>query len=600
MEGNKTVSDKKIHVDHEAGKFIIYCPMWANDSLNGIDPKRWSKAKRAWSAPALRKNVEAIEALKPLATFTDAAIVAVDKAKEKLAVMAAPGDGFPSWYKFKTEPRSHQTRALNKCFGKPAFALHMDRGTGKSKVAIDVASALRMEGRIAAALVIVRRTLRLNWVGYDHGTEVGQREGFIGHSPIDCSFHLPDGGDASAMKKYRQWLDQDHDFPVLIVSVESLSQGGAMEIIKSYLMAHTKVMAIIDESQDIANHAAIRSEKAHSVGRMTEFRMTCTGSPISTGPMNLFSQFEFLDPNIIGIGDFYAFRNRYAIMGGFPNPKTGKPTQIIGYQNMDELATILAPYVFECRKSEVLDLPPKVYERRHVQLTPEQRALYKQIKKEESYEFNGSEVAIQNTLELALRLQQVTGGFISSTKKEAIPLTERFKKTTEWIEVIPPEKNPKLREVLDVATMGKAMIVWCAYRQEIAMVVEALRREYPDELVLEVHGDISDEDRDYAKMMFQSGKCTKLVGNTATGGTGLTFTAAEIMVYYNNTEKMIDREQSEDRAHRDGLKHSVLYIDLIAEKTVDVTIMASIEEKMDLAEYVRLNIRKASDLLGEG
>ena len=36
--------------------------------------------------------------------------------------------------------------------------------------------------------------------------------------------------------------------------------------------------------------------------------------------MNLFMQFEYLDPNIIGIGDYYAFRNRYAIMGGYRDP----------------------------------------------------------------------------------------------------------------------------------------------------------------------------------------------------------------------------------------------------------------------------------------
>jgi SNF2 family DNA or RNA helicase len=597
-------NEKKIHVDFEAGKFLIYCPPWANDALNSIDPKRWSKAKRAWSAPAIRRNVEAVEALKAVAEFSEKAIAGIEDAKAKLAAMKEPGKGFPAWYPFKTQPLAKQVQALNKAYGLTEFAMHMDRGTGKSKVAIDLSTALRMEAKIAAVLVIVRRSLRLNWVGYDVGTEVGQREGFIGHCPIPVSCYLPDGGDEAAMKKYQKWLKEDHEFPILIMSVESFSQGGAMKIAESFLTAHANVMTMIDESQDIANHDAIRSKRAHQIGRMSEYRLTLTGSPISTGPMNLFSQFEFLNPNVIGLGDYYAFRNRYALMGGFPNPKTGKPTEIIGYQNMDELAILLAPYVFECRKSEVIDLPPKVFERVSVQLSAEQRALYRQIKKEQSYEFGDKTIEVQNTLELALRLHQVCGGFISFTDKKIVdrgPGREpKVEKTTQWKQIIPAEKNAKLQELFRYTDMGKPTIIWAAYKPEIAMIVEALKARYPNDMVVEIHGTIPDDQREINKALFQEGKALRLVGNTQTGGTGHTLTAAEMMLYWNNTEKMLDREQSEDRAHRHGLKHSVLYVDFVTEKTVDETIIHSIEEKMDLAEYIRQNIRRASDLLGEG
>jgi hypothetical protein len=50
---------------------------------------------------------------------------------------------------------------------------------------------------------------------------------------------------------------------------------------------------------------------------------------------------------------------------------------------------------------------------------------------------------------------------------------------------------------------------------------------------------------------------------------------------------MVDRQQSEDRAHRKGLNHPVLYVDIVAEKTIDVTIMKAIKEKVDLTTYVR-------------
>lgn len=591
---------KNINIHYENGKFLVRCPIYANDALNGLSSKRWVKARRIWSVPALRRNITAINDLRPLATFTQEAEAALIEHNERLDQLITPSIGFPAWYKYKTKPRKHQETGANKAYGKNEFALFMDRGTGKSKLAIDLATALRMEGKIQAVMVIVRRSLRLNWVGYDHGDGTGQKEGFIGHCPIECSFHLPNGGDESAKKVYGGWLGEDHDFPVLIMSTESFSQGGAVTIAKSFLQSHIKVMVIVDESHDFGNHDSIRSKALHDLGLMAEYKLVLTGTPIMTGPMNLYSQFEFLNPNIIGIGDYYAFRNRYAVMGGFPNPKTGKPTQIIGYQNMDELAALLAPYVYEVRKSEVLDLPPKVFERRALQMTPEQKELYKKIKREKKYVHDGSDVDISNTLELALRLHQICGGFISRTVSEMVDGKNgpKVKKTTTWTQIIPPERNPKMMELLDIAADGdQSMIIWAAYKPEIEMIVGQLRNKFPSDIVVEMHGGISDEDREKNKILFQSKKARFLVGSTQAGGTGHTLTAAEIVYYWNNTEKMIDREQSEDRAHRDGLNHSVLYIDAMMENTVDGTIRDSIDAKMDLAEYIRLKIREVGDSL---
>lgn len=594
------MNKEDIRIDYADGKFRIKCPFWANDSLNGLIAKRWNKKDRDWSVPSLRANLKVLEALLPLADFT---VKALDALKDGLtnATTIIPQGGFPLWYKFKTEPLAHQRKALNKAYGQKGFALHMCRGTGKSKVAIDIASALYLENKITAVLVLVRRSLRFNWMGYDHGMELGQREGFIGHCPLKCDFHLPNGGDAKAMLKFKKWLNIDEPLSILIMSIESLSLGDAYEIAKAYLRVHPKVFVIIDESSDIANHSAVRSKKAHSIGMQSAYRMTCTGTPISTGPMNLYSQFEFLDPDIIGMGDFYAYRNRYAIMGGFSHPKTGRPTQIIGYRNMDELAALVAPYVYECQKSEVLDLPPKVYERRYVQLTAEQSRLYKQIKKDKMFVLGDSAAIVQNALELALRLQQITGGIISHKvdKLEISPAAgeQRVRRDTVWKQIIPPESNPKIAEVLSIAEEGKPTIIWCVYRMEIAMVAAALKQQFPNEEVLEIHGGIDERGREEVKQKFQSGQARLLVGNTASGGVGLTLTACEIMVYFNNSQRMIDRLQSEDRAHRHGLTHSVLYIDLIAENTVDVTVMEAIEAKVDLAEYVRLNIRRANELI---
>jgi SNF2 family DNA or RNA helicase len=133
------------------------------------------------------------------------------------------------------------------------------------------------------------------------------------------------------------------------------------------------------------------------------------------------------------------------------------------------------------------------------------------------------------------------------------------------------------------------------------MVCEALRERYGRDAVVEIHGGISENDRDHnVQNLFQTGKARFLVGNAATGGVGLNMTRAELVVYYSNSFSFTDREQSEDRAHRIGQTRSVTYIDIIAEGTVDAAVNQALREKKDVSEFVRTSINDRNDrnLLG--
>lgn len=578
--------DQKITVDydHISERFIIKCPYWANDSLNNLPTKRWLKAKGAWGAPLIRRNVEFIAAQlrdTGLAAFSEKAHDKLDEVIIKLTTMNVV-DGFPAWYPFKRPPRAHQDKCLNKWYGNEGFACFMDRGTGKTFTTISIACALRMEDKIDAMIVVCKLSGRRNW-----------EEEWAEDGTIPASFHFPN---TNKKKEFHKWLVTPHDMKVMVIGIESLSAGGMAGMMNEFANSHTKVMMVIDEAHMISNHKAKRAIECVLMRKSTSYRAILTGTPISTGPLNLYMQFEFLDPDIIGIGDFYAFRNRYAVMGGYRDPKSGKPMQIVGYQNIEELTNTVAPYTFECRKSDVLDLPPKIFKKSYITMTKEQRILYDKIKKEQSYAWNGEEVTCENVLGVALRLHQVCGGYVTTYREEQGP-NDKIKRISTVHEIVSWDKNPKVLDMLDYAADGKAMIIWCAYRAEIAACVEALKTTFPDRVVREIHGGASEAERNQAKDEFQSGKCTYLVGNTATGGASLTLTACEIMYYFNNTEKMVDREQSEDRAHRDGLKHSVLYVDSIAEKTVDETIIKSLSMKVNLSDYIRNHIASANKLL---
>ena len=146
------------------------------------------------------------------------------------------------------------------------------------------------------------------------------------------------------------------------------------------------------------------------------------------------------------------------------------------------------------------------------------------------------------------------------------------------------------------------MIVWCRFVEEIVMVTEALQEKYGKSGVVQIYGEITEEQRDHnVQDLFQQGKARFLVGNAATGGVGLNMTRAETVVYFSNSFSFTDREQSEDRAHRIGQTKSVTYIDLIAEGTVDSVVVQALREKKDVSEFVRVSINDKNkiDLFGD-
>lgn len=568
-----SIPQPKIHVRLEDGgaRLLVTCPIWANDWVKAFPSRRWLKGARAWACPIIRRNVEYARELQRMAgvEFTEDAVAALDRHEKEVANTRGKG-AFPAWFPFKTKPQKHQVLALDKGYPLTAYALFMDMGTGKSFTAIALNSAWRMEGQITAWVIVCKLSLRRNWLG-----ELAK------HCAIPYDAYLPD---TDKERQYNAWLSAPHDFKILIVGVESLSAGKMASLVEKFITVNSKVSMTVDESSYIAGYKALRSKECVRLGAQCVRRQALTGTPIPDSPLNLFMQFEFLDSNIIGIGDYYAFRNRYAVMGGYkPDPKMKTGIQVLGYQNLEELTQTVAPYTFQVQKSEVYDLPPKRYKQHVVQMTKKQRAMYDQIRREEEYTHRGKASTIQTCLELELRLHQVCGGWVGVEQG----VDKKGKRVYKAERVIPAKENPKLLELADIIehTGRKQGIVWCVYDGEIDDCVALLRGF--GKRVGQLHGRIPEADRQPTVDAFEKGEIDWVVGNAGTGGMGYTMNAASVVIYYNNTNKLIDRLQSEDRPHRYGQTKSVLFIDLVVEKSADVVRLRAIAAKQDLATFVR-------------
>ncbi len=150
-------------------------------------------------------------------------------------------------------------------------------------------------------------------------------------------------------------------------------------------------------------------------------------------------------------------------------------------------------------------------------------------------------------------------------------------------------KHRRIEEFIDVMDeMEGKVIIWANYVHDIKEITKALENEYGEGCVVQYYGEVSSEDRQTAIKEFQdpNSNVKYFIGNTQTGGYGITLTAASNVIYYSNSYDLEKRLQSEDRAHRIGQHKPVTYVDLIAEKTVDEKIIKALRKKINIASTI--------------
>ena len=295
-----------------------------------------------------------------------------------------------------------------------------------------------------------------------------------------------------------------------------------------------------------------------------------TGSPITKNPLDLYTQCLFLDPFLLDFQSYYAFRNRYAEM------KTmhvrGRSIQVVHkFQNLGELSESLKNFSYRVLKEDCLDLPPKNFIKRYVTLTPDQKKIYEQMKKEAIATLNGKVTSTMTVLTQLMRLHQITCGHFKADDG-----------TTQSIE------SNRLNELMSVLeeTEGKA-IIWANYQLSVGEIIQRIIKEYGEDSYVHYYGLTSQEDRqDFIRKFQNDPKCRFLVGTTQTGGYGITLTQANTVIYYSNGYDLEKRLQSEDRAHRIGQNKTVTYVDIIAEDTVDEKIVKALRDKINIASEV--------------
>jgi len=494
--------------------------------------------------------------------------VARQMAMEDVKQMKRNIDPFddPSGYVYKTEPMKHQREAFIISRDEYKFGLFMEPGTGKTKVVIDTAAYLFEQGEIDSLIVIAPNGVHVNWARIE----------LERHCPID--YRVYSYRACKRLKRQKKDLDDVHErsykgLRIFCFNVETFSTetSRAKDIIAD-CMSWYNPMVVVDESTRIKSPKAKRTKYLLKAFEGARYKRIMTGTPITNGIENLYTQLKFLGNEICGFSSFYTFRNEYCVVGGFKNK------QIVGYRNQEKLVSRLEGVTYRVLKEDCMDLPTKVYQRWYFNMTSMQQAIYNNMKNHAIMVLDQDNVSIaDNPLTQLLRLQQITCNWRPDEKNPG------------QVKPVDVSKNPRfaaLEEILEDLGPDKKSIIWAKYKNDIELISEKLGRR-----CVTYYGETSADERTAAIDEFQNGDAQYFVGTPSAAGIGLTLTAADTVIYYSNDYDLEKRLQSEDRAHRIDNERmagrdSILYIDICCDGTVDEKIIKALQAKKKISDEI--------------
>lgn len=479
----------------------------------------------------------------------------------------------PEEYPHKMKPFKHQSDHFSNHYSDEFWGLLWEQGTAKTKPIIDTASLLYLNNEIDGVLIVAPPGVERNW----------KTDEFPKHLPESVvkkcviEVFLTAKKNTKNHKRTMDSLISHTGLSVMLISYNAFMTKEGKDTVWKFL-SRRRVLYVLDEAHMIKTPSAKRTKSIIASGKYAKFRRILTGTPSSTGPFDFYSQIKFLNEDFWknkGIGGAVQFRQYFGEwftaqeckrqMGYDPGYD-----KLIRYKNIDILEKWLTEISDRHLKTDVLDLPPKLYSKRYFDMTPTQKAIYTELEQEFMYEFeNGSIVDGELPIVRLLRLQQILCNYVPTGDEGKIVQLD--------------DKNPRLKVMEDLkSSLHQPTIVWARFVQDIDQIMHLLGDE-----AVRYDGSVDDDQAERNKAAFQAGDVKWFVGTAQKGGPGLTLHQAKNVVYYSNSFRLIDRLQSEDRAHRAGMDNNpVNYIDIICSGTIDEKIVTNLREKRDIVSSI--------------
>jgi len=432
----------------------------------------------------------------------------------------------------------HQKTAVKKLEKIKVGALYLEMGTGKTRTAIELAYSRFQRDKIDKVLWLcpcsVKETIR---------RELGK--------------HI-----------------QGYKGKFIVEGIESLSSSIKLNSRLLRLVEDERVMLIVDESNLVKNHLANRTKNIMRLSEYCPYRLILNGTPITKNEKDLYSQWYILDWRILGYKSFWSFSANHLEYDDF-----GRVKNIL---NPDYLVSKIAPYTYQIKKEECLDLPPKSYQTVYCNLTNEQEDHYTEVA--DLLLFEVDEMEPHTIYRLFSGLQNVISGLRVTT--EGRMTTKPFFKDD--------LDNPRIQKLLDILNEDEKTIIFCKYTHEIKAITKIINDKYGDETAVEFYGELNQKTRQSNLNKFEN-ESNFLVANKVCAGYGLNLQFCSYVIYYSNDWDYGTRSQSEDRVHRMGQNKNVHYVDVCCSHSLDERILKCLIKKENLVEDFKSEIENQKD-----
>lgn len=454
----------------------------------------------------------------------------------------------------------NQEEAFQFAMTHSACMLDMDMGTGKTRVAIDVAFERTDVHKILVvcpkAVISVWRENLLKFRSEDDWTCWDRKTGSVNAKTEDLRSWMQCTTENEEKTGVKQKI-------FVVINYDAVWRGAMGDLVVKTGFD----LVILDESHRAKAAGSKVSRYLALLGKRVKYRMCLSGTPMANSPLDVYGQYRFLDPEIFGTRHDF-FLQEFAIMGG-PDRNF-----IVGYKNQNRLNAKFNSIAYHCKMADIADkiklpakLPPTC---RLVTLPNRDLKTMKELSKEFVAECSSGHIVVSNVLTKLLRLQQMCSGFCVVGDGIMEEKATRDMNTA---------KEDELCDILEDVSITENVVVFCIFRHDlesIRRVCKKCGRQY---------FELSGSENTLDEWKKEDGAVIGV--QIQAGAEGVDMTKANRAIYYSLPHSLAMYNQSKARLYRPNQTRPVSFIHLIAENTVDVAMYRSLLKKEDIIEAIK-------------
>ncbi|KZS48109.1 DEAD/DEAH box helicase [Paenibacillus glucanolyticus] len=436
----------------------------------------------------------------------------------------------------KFKPHQYQEYATQRILDTPYIALLLEMGLGKT-VSTLTAMDLLLNDYFEAGKVLVIAPLR---VADDTWAREIEKWDHLKHLRISKVL-----GSAAVRRKA---LKAEAD--IYVINRENVEW-----LVSEYGSQWPFDTVVIDELSSFKNPQAKRFKALRRVRPMMKRVIGLTGTPAPNSlmdlwaPMYLIDQGERLGKTITG------YRDRYFTPGSRSGHvvyewKAKQEAEERVYEAISDIAVSM-------KAEDWLELPERIDRTIQIPLSPKAREQYIKLEKELLLPFLDADVVANTAAVLSNKLLQMASGAVYDEEK--------------GVKLIHEAKLDALEDVIEAAN-GKPVMVFYNFKHSLSRIQE----RFPQARILRKGKDGNEDIR-----AWNNDEIPLLLLHPKSAGHGLNLqdSSCRTVVWFDQIWSLEEDQQANARVHRQGVRHNIVVIRLVAEGTMDEDAVAALERK---------------------